>query len=120
MHITNAVVVTISNKDFYVFFFVVVNATYAAGFVQTGVEGLVVFQHGSAVSKPWKYFVVKWVDYFYFVIIGVRDGHDVFFGNEGDAQRVLEFGKLILAIHIAKGMQIFWVFISAYQDARSR
>ena len=120
VHITNAVVVTIGNKDFYVFFFVVINATYTTGFVQTGIECLVIFQHSSAISKPWKYFIIKWVDDFYFVIIGVRDGHDVFFWNEGYAQRVLQFGKLILAIHITKGMQIFRVLISAYQDARSR
>lgn len=94
-------VVAVSNEHFDIVFLFVEYAAHTAGLIEARVKGLLIFEHRIAVPQPGKYFVVEWVNDFYFVIIGISHDDDVLLRNKGESEGVLQLGVLSLPINIS-------------------
>ena len=82
---SDAMIITISYKNFDVIYFFVEHATYSTGFVKGRIKGLFVFKGGFTVAKPGENFIVERVDNFYFVVVSIGNCNYVFVRDKTDA-----------------------------------
>jgi hypothetical protein len=78
VHITDAVVVAIGYEHFDVVHSWVKDAADATGFVQTGIECLIVGEGGLSITKPREDFIVEWVNYLYLMVVSIGHRYHIF------------------------------------------
>ena len=115
----NAVVVCVTDVDFYVTALLVIKRRYATGLIETCLECGVIDKFVLSISKPREDLVAEGVYDLDLVVVGVCYDDHVLLWDEMNSKWMLEFGLHAHSINIAVCVQISRISVSTNQVSRA-